>query len=172
MTLYGGVFYLISVVLLISTAMAITRRNLVHAVVYLVISFFATALLFYLLGAPFLAALEVIIYAGGIMVLFLFIVMMLRMDTTKADPSFKRRWAFPIVLSVISLTAGAILLAAHQDIGGGLEAAMASPAEFGRFIMQEYWLPVEIVSYLLLVGLVGAYYLGKKETTPGDKPGA
>ena len=66
-----------------STAIAITRRNLVHAVVYLVISFFGTAMLFYLFGAPLLAALEVIIYAGAIMVLFLFVVMMIRIESSE-----------------------------------------------------------------------------------------
>jgi NADH-quinone oxidoreductase subunit J len=59
--------------------MAVTRRNMVHAVLYLVLSFFGTAMLFYLLGAPFLAALEIIIYAGAIMVLFLFLIMMIRL---------------------------------------------------------------------------------------------
>ena len=60
--------------------MAVTRRDVLHAVVYLIISFIATGLIFYLLGAPFLALLEIIIYAGAIMVLFLFIVMMLRLN--------------------------------------------------------------------------------------------
>ena len=64
-----------------ATAVAITRRNLVHAVVYLIFSFFGTAMLFYLFGAPLLAALEVIIYAGAIMVLFLFVVMMIRVES-------------------------------------------------------------------------------------------
>ncbi len=77
MNLYAGIFYLLGAVILGATALAVTRRNVMHAIVYLVLSFFGTALLFYLLGAPFLAALEVIIYAGAIMVLFLFIVMML-----------------------------------------------------------------------------------------------
>ena len=73
------IFYLLAGLIVASTSMAVTRRNMVHAVLYLVLSFFGTAMLFYLLGAPFLAALEIIIYAGAIMVLFLFLIMMIRL---------------------------------------------------------------------------------------------
>ena len=82
MNIYAVMFYVLGAVIVGATALAITRRNVMHAIVYLVLSFFGTALLFYLLGAPFLAVLEVVIYAGAIMVLFLFIVMMLEI---KAD---------------------------------------------------------------------------------------
>ena len=92
MTIYTAIFYILAAVIVVSTAMAVTRRNLVHAVVYLVASFFGSALLFYLLGAPFLAALEVIIYAGAIMVLFLFIVMMLRIEESKRRVFPLRQW--------------------------------------------------------------------------------
>ena len=80
MTVHGIIFYLISALILVATGLAVTRKNMVHAVVYLVFSFFGSALLFYLLGAPLLAALEVIVYAGAIMILFLFIIMMLKME--------------------------------------------------------------------------------------------
>ena len=79
MTIYSIIFYLLALLILGSTAIAITRRNLVHAVIYLIFSFFGSAMLFYLFGAPFLAILEVIIYAGAIMVLFLFIVIMMKL---------------------------------------------------------------------------------------------
>ena len=75
MSLFAVIFYILAAVILAATAMAVTRRDPVHAVVYLVGSFFGSAMLFFLLGAPFLAALEVIIYAGAIMILFLFIIM-------------------------------------------------------------------------------------------------
>ncbi|MGD8302339.1 MAG: NADH-quinone oxidoreductase subunit J, partial [Desulfobacterales bacterium] len=67
MTLYAFIFYILAVAIVVTTGLAITRRNLVHAVVYLVFSFFGSAMMFYLFGAPFLAVLEVIIYAGAIM---------------------------------------------------------------------------------------------------------
>ena len=81
MTIYALLFYTIAVLILAATALAVTRKNLVHSVVYLVISFFGSAVLFYLMGAPLLAALEVIIYAGAIMILFLFIIMLLDLKT-------------------------------------------------------------------------------------------
>ena len=93
MNLYAIIFYLLAFIILAATALAVTRRNLMHAIVYLVLSFFGTALLFYLLGAPFLAVLEVIIYAGAIMVLFLFIVMMLEI---KPPETTRRRLPAPV----------------------------------------------------------------------------
>ena len=70
-------FYILGFIMLAATLLCITRRNPVHAVIYLVVSFFALAIMFYLLGAPLVAAFEVIVYAGAIMVLFLFVIMLL-----------------------------------------------------------------------------------------------
>ena len=104
MSLYAVIFYTLGTVILVSTALAITRRNVMHAVVYLVISFIATALLFYLLGAPLLAALEVIIYAGAIMVLFLFLIMMLEIGKSpKTTRAFLRQWLPALGLGAVSL---------------------------------------------------------------------
>ena len=94
MTLYGFLFYMLTAVIVVSTGLAITRRNLVHAVVYLVLSFFGSAMLFYLFGAPLLAALEVIIYAGAIMILFLFIIMMLKVGSLE-ERMFSLRQLLP-----------------------------------------------------------------------------
>ena len=163
MTPYGGIFYALSAIIVISTAMAITRRNSVHAVIYLVISFFTTGLLFYMLGAPFPAVMEVIIYAGGIMVLFLFIIMMMQLEQLRSVAAGRGQWIFPVVLAVVSLAAGAVMIVRDPANGLKLKAAMASPMSFGYHLMKEYWFPVEVVSYLLFVGLVGAYYLGKQE---------
>ena len=87
MTLYAIIFYILAAIVLAATVLAVTSRNVMHAIIYVVVSFFAMAPLFYLLGAPFLALLEIIIYAGAIMVLFLFVVMMLKIapSTTAAD---------------------------------------------------------------------------------------
>ncbi len=171
MTLYAVVFYLLAFVVLASTLLAITRREVVHAVVCLIISFMATALLFYLLGAPFLAGLEVIIYAGAIMVLFLFVVMTVRLESTegtKGEPL--RRWLPAFALSVVSFGAAGILLIQAPGIRGPLTPGMATPTAFGRYVFENLWFPVEIVSFLLLVGLVGALYLGKRESkAAGEK---
>ncbi len=163
MNLYAGTFYLLAAVTLGSTALAVTRRNVMHAIIYLVLSFFGTALLFFLLGAPFLAALEVIIYAGAIMVLFLFIVMMLEIRPAEQPwGSYLRQWLPAVVLGALSLAALVLII---LESGGdpSLPLAAAAPREFGRFLFQKYWFAVEIVSFLLLVALVGALYLGRRE---------
>jgi NADH-quinone oxidoreductase subunit J len=172
MTLYGIIFDLLAIITIISTVLAITRRLLVHAVVYLIISFLSTGLLFYLLGAPFLAALEVIIYAGAIMVLFLFIVMTLIVEQReqKRLENF-RQWIPAIVLGAISFLAAGVLIFEVPGSRETLSAAMTTPTAFGQFIFQNYWFPVEIVSFLLLIGLVGTLYLGRREPKVAeDKP--
>jgi NADH-quinone oxidoreductase subunit J len=192
MVLYETIFYTLSAVVLFSTLMAITRRNQVHAVVYLILSFFGTACLFYLLGAPLLAALEVIIYAGAIMILFLFIIMTMRTQqpSSRADegptisdnhrtnidstltqhstPSTRLypywlQWVVPGLLGAACLVATGFLILSAPNAKFQLMPAMASPAEFGWFLFKNYWFPVEIVSFLLLVALVGALYLGRKD---------
>lgn len=169
MTLHAVIFYVLAFVILASTLLAIIQRQVVHAVVYLIVSFFATGLLFYLLGAPFLAVLEVIIYAGAIMVLFLFIVMTVRVESdgdTKVEIS---RWLPAVVLAVISFFVGGILI---FEVPGGkmsLNTGMATPTAFGQFLFKSYWFPVEIASFLLLIGLVGALYLGRRESRKGSE---
>lgn len=160
-------------VILVATAMAITRRHAVHAVCYLIVSFFGTALIFYLLGAPLLAALEVIIYAGAIMVLFLFIIMMLRVEASPRTFGFHlRQCAAAIFLGFISFSVAATLIIADPSSGLKLKAATARPAEFGQFLFQYYWYPVEIVSFLLFIALVGALYLGRRDSPrDGDHAG-
>jgi NADH-quinone oxidoreductase subunit J len=169
-TLYGGLFYLVAIVILVSTLLAITRRQVVHAVVYLIVSFIGTAMLFYLLGAPFLAALEVIIYAGAIMVLFLFTVMTVRVESSEGvKGETLRQWMPAIVLSVISFLVGAVLIVEAPGSRADLNASMAAPTVFGQFVFKSYWFPVEIVSFLLLIGLVGALYLGRQESKKEGK---
>jgi len=164
MTLYAIVFYLLAIIIVAATGLAITRRHAVHAVCYLIFSFFGTALLFYLLGAPLLAVLEVIIYAGAIMVLFLFIVMMLQIETSAATSrDLLRQWAPAVVLGLISLGVAAALISAEPGSRLKLKTAMAAPREFGLYLFQHYWYPVEIASLLLFIALVGALYLGRRD---------
>ncbi len=172
MTFLQVVFYLLAGVVLAATVLAITRRVVVHAVVYLVISFLALAPIFYLLGAPFLALLEVILYAGAIMVLFLFIVMMLpREPSTPGLGALARQWWPALLLTGVSLTAMALVLFSLPLSQVPLIAAMASPRDFGRVLFEKYWLAVEIASFLLFVALVGAYYLGKSPAPAEEDSG-
>lgn len=171
MSIENIIFYLLAGIIFCATAMAVTRRNLVHAVLYLVISFFGSALLFYLLGAPFLAALEVIVYAGAIMVLFLFIIMMIDVHHDPHRHGALSEWLPAAVLSAVAALCGFVLL--HNDTLGreSLSSTMAAPKAFGLFLIQNHWLTVELVSLLLLVALVGALYLGKLRGRTGAPAG-
>jgi NADH-quinone oxidoreductase subunit J len=170
-TLYSVIFYTVSAVIVAATAVAITRRNPIHAVVYLVLSFLGSGILFFLLGAPFLAAVQVIIYAGAIMVLFLFVVMMFRIEKIEPRGYPWRQWGPALLGAVLFLSA--LVLVAFRDSGGGeaLELTMVSPASLGRFVFEKYWLAIEMISLLLFLGLLAAIHLGKgpqEETEPED----
>lgn len=169
MTLYSALFYLLAAEIVVSTGLAITRRDLAHAVVYLVFSFFGTALLFYLLGAPFLAALEIIIYAGAIMILFLFIVMMIRTDET-GEPLFRlRQWLPASALAAVYLVAVVLLAFGDPESGKTLALATVAPIRFGEFLFRKHWLAIEIASLLLLVAAIGALHLGKTDDDSAEK---
>ena len=163
MTLYAIIFYVLAAIILVTTGLAITRRNLVHTVVYLVFSFFGSAMIFYLFGAPLLAVLEVIIYAGAIMILFLFIIIMVKAETSE-------KWLFPIqqwlpiaLIAVVYFIIGAVIVSSAPGSRFMLEVALAKPKAFGEYLFQRHWLAIEIVSLLLLIALVGALYLGRKK---------
>ena len=155
-------FYILGFIMLGATLMCITRRNPVHAVVYLVAGFFALALMFYLLGAPLVAAWEVIVYAGAIMVLFLFIIMMLGLapQETPEGPGWQH-WA-PLALLSLSLMACTVLLVL-QDPNAGKELGgfYLAPQGLGEALFGRYAMAVEMVSFQLLFATIGAYMLGK-----------
>ena len=168
MSFYAIIFYILAAIIIAATVMAVTRRNVMHAIVFLVISFIGTALLFYLLGAPFLAVLEVVIYAGAIMVLFLFIVMMLEIkhDDRNLWP-FLRQWLPALTLAGVTFIVMFVFILLKSQSNISLPLVMASPVAFGRFLFQKYWLGVEIASYLLFVALVGGLYLGRGHRKSG-----
>jgi len=156
------VFYTASAVAIGATILMLTRLHAVHALLYLILSLLAVAVIFYDLGAPFVAALEVIIYAGAIMVLFVFVVMLLNLgeEAARADRALLKpsMWVGPMVLAAI-LLAEFVWLLAH---GSTPPTAVASigPAEVGMALFGRYLIGVELASMLLLGGLVGAYHLG------------
>jgi len=175
MSLYAVIFYLLAALILVATALAVTRKNPVHAVVSLIFSFFGSAMLFFLLGAPFLAALEVIIYAGAIMILFLFVIMMLRVDVAERTGFSPVRWMPSIAIGLLFLALSGLSVFRESGSAALITPAMASPREFGRFVFENYWLAVEIISLLLLLGLLAAVLLRKgresKEKLPGGGEG-
>ena len=171
MTFQTFIFYLVSALILTATGLAITRRNLVHAVVYLVISFFGSALLFYLLGAPLLAAFEVIIYAGAIMVLFLFIIMMLRGEALAETFYPGSQWLPAAGMALLFLAVGILTVVWDPAGSGPLQPAVATPARFGHYLFKQHWLAIEIISLLLLVALIGALLIAKRIDRPANHRG-
>jgi len=160
----GPVFYVTSAVVLLATLLAITRRNAVHALLYLVVSLLGTALALFLLGAPFAAALEVIIYAGAIIVLFLFAVMMLDLGREGVAREGRllrpRTWAGPALLAAALGALLVVVLARPQGLPPGF-ARPLGPEAVGRALLGPYLIGVELASLLLLAGLVGAYHLSR-----------
>jgi NADH-quinone oxidoreductase subunit J len=163
MNLHAITFYLTAGFIVAATGLAITRRNVVHAVVNLIFSFLGSAVLFYLLGAPFLAALEVIIYAGAIMVLFLFVIMMAGVDAVERAGLTLRRWAPAVVVGLLFVALSGLTLFTDPQGRALLHTAFVPPKRFGQFVFQNYWLAVEILSLILLVALVAVVELGRSK---------
>ena len=163
MTLYGAIFYLLGIVILTATGLAVTRRQPIHAVLYLIVAFLSTAALFFLLGAPLLAAFMVIVYAGAIMVLVLFVIMLLQQSAW--EKGLLSEWGPATLLGVVVLAVAVAMV--FKDPGSKivLQGAVAQPRDFGRFLFDRYWLAVEVVSILLLVALVAIVHLGKRRDT-------
>ena len=154
-------FYILAAVMILATLLAISERHPVHAIVYLVTSFFALAGIFYLLAAPLVAMFEVIIYAGAVMVLFMFVIMMLDLG----HPDEARRpslmiWVLPLLLTAVVL-ASVVTAATLRSLHGGscLEIGVR---EFAAALFGRYGVAVEVISMQLLFAVVGALYLGRK----------
>jgi NADH-quinone oxidoreductase subunit J len=168
----NAVFYIAALVAVLATAMVITRANVVHALLYLIVSLLAMALIFFVLGAPFVAALEVIIYAGAIMVLFLFAIMTLNLGqhSVVQESQWMRpaSWIGPSLLTLVLLAE--LIYVFLSGPAQPADAALIEPRALGIALFGRYLLAVELVSLLLLAGMVGAYYLGRHEGPEG--PGA
>ena len=164
------VFYAAAAVAVFSTAMVITRLNAVHALLYMITSLLAVALVFVTLGAPFVAVLEVIIYAGAIMVLFVFVVMMLNLGEAAIEQEKgwlePALWRGPAALAAVLLVQLLYIFLAGRGGGAMAESSaitVVEPKEISLALFGPYLLGVELASFLLLAGLVGAYHLGRRE---------
>ncbi len=162
----NSTFDISAVVAILATVMTITRASAVHALLYLTVSLLAVALVFFVLGAPFAAALEVIIYAGAIMILFVFVIMMLNVGDVAAD--LERAWLTPSIWIGPSFLA--VLLAVELCVvvvAGGYSHRAGSVVDaraVGAALVGPYMLAVELASFLLLAGLVAAFHLGRSIT--------
>ena len=156
-------FYLAGAIAVISTAAVILQTNIVHALLYLILSLLSVAVVFYVLGAPFAAVLEAIVYAGAILVLFLFVIMMLNLGHRTRDQERSwlspGMWIAPVIMAALLLGQ---LLNVMSGLDHGVEVVRVGVLEVSALLFGPYVLAVELASILLLAGLVSAYHLAKK----------
>ncbi len=165
-----GLFYLAALIAVIASLKVVTGKNTVHALLYLVISLLAVAVCFYLMGAPFAAGLEVIVYAGAILVLFVFAVMMfgLGLDETMHAPQSKglSLWFGPMLLAALLLIE-LVFVIDNSELKLQLSNQVVDAKQVGILLYGPYLLAVEIASFLLLAGLVAGYHYAKPEHQGG-----
>jgi NADH-quinone oxidoreductase subunit J len=155
-------FYIAAAIAILTTMLVITHKNAVQALLYLAVSLISVAVIFYDLGAPFIAGLEVIVYAGSIIVLFIFVVMMLNLGkrATAAEAALLNpaMWIGPVALAAILIGEMAYLL--EHGVMAVPAASVVIPRAVGIALYGPYLIGVELSSMLLMAALVGAYHLG------------
>ena len=159
------IFYFLSIMALFSAVMVLVSKKPIHSVLFLTLTFFAIAGHYVLLNAQFLAVVHVIVYAGAIMVLFLFTVMLLNLNNDERSP--KSVW-----VKIMAIAAGGMLMLTLIGVFRGYDIKSAHDPlttqiglvkELGRILYHEYLIPFELSSVLFLTAMVGAVLLGKKE---------
>ena len=157
-------FYIAAAIAIISTIMAISGRNAIHSLLYLILSLLSISVVFYLLEAPFIAALEVIIYAGAIMVLFVFVTMMLNIGLERTQERkwlYSQMWIIPSILAAILIIDLIFALKNMPIVLVGKQ--LIQPKQVGISLFSTYLLAVEIAAILLMAGVIGAYHLGSQK---------
>jgi len=164
----AALFYFIACLTIISALFVVLNRNPVYSAVMLVFCFFSLAALYVLLEAYFVAVLEIIVYAGAIMVLFLFVIMLINVGKEIAATSIMvKAKVLPFVL-VVLFSLNIILLILWRNEGlhqSNTISSVGSITAIGQALFTKYLLPFEIASLLLLVALIGTVYLAKKRVS-------
>jgi len=164
------VFYLFAAVAVIASLLVIAQRNPIYSVLLLIASFGALSGLYVLLDAPFVAVIQIIVYAGAIMVLFLFVVMLLNAPHEDTDyderahplmrPGARR---FGAVLAAVLIVELVWALTRHGESGVFAGGSVSSVSAIGRLLFTDYAFPFEVTSVLILVAMVGAVVLARRE---------
>ena len=162
----NSLFYLAAGVAVIASLKVVTGNNTVHALLYLVVSLLAVAVCFYLMGAPFAAGLEVIVYAGAILVLFVFAILMFGLgqdETINAPKNSSGINMFGAMLLAFALLVELVVIINNAEIQQSLHVKVISSKTVGIMLYGPYLLAVEIASFLLLAGLLAAYHYAKPD---------
>lgn len=159
-------FLVLALAAVVTAVLMLINRNAVYAALFLILNFSTVALLYLILGASFIAFSQVTVYAGAIMILFLFVIMLLGAEQLPTGENL--RWQRPavITLAVIILIEAAVVLVTRGGNPPALAAApsnYAGPVEIGMALFNQYTLPFEVTSVILLVAVIGAIVLTKKE---------
>src|ERR1035437_155515 len=161
-------FYFFAALAVISAVMVVTRRNVVQSAIFLITALLATAGIFLQLHAEFLFLVQVILYTGGIMVLFIFVIMLVSVDVSLNQVQFNRQWWLGLLLALVlgaQLTIAVAVGRSGLPLGEPASAKMLEPSTqlVGHVLFSEYVLPFEIASILLLVAMIGAVVMAKKK---------
>jgi len=169
MTVTTGLFYVFSTIMLLAAFRVITARNPIHAVLFLVLTFFQAAMIWMLLKAEFLSITLVLVYVGAVMVLFLFVVMMMDINMENLRHGFWKHFPFAAIVGVvIALEMSAVLMGGFrvvEDPAGSVGAAAPAAAnvsntkELGKLLYTQYLYPLEVAAAILLVAMIAAIAL-------------
>jgi NADH-quinone oxidoreductase subunit J len=158
-------FYLLAAIMVIGGILVITRKSAVHSALALILTLLAQAALYLMLYAPFVAGVQIILYAGGIMVLFLFVIMLVSIERTEKERVFNKQW---VVGSIAALALGGLFISVYAK-GKAIFPTNPRPGLEGQNIQLvgtmlygQYMFPFEIASLLLLVAIIGAVVMAKK----------
>src|SRR6202167_3246633 len=158
-------FYFLLGITLISGVLVITRKNAVHSALALILGLLAQAGLYLMLYAPFVAGVQIILYAGGIMVLFLFVIMLVNLERAQKEEQFNKQWLVGLLAAV---ALGGLLMAVYLKGSTLFTEHIAQPVEnsntqqIGVMLYGNYMFAFEIASLLLLVAIIGAVVMAKK----------
>ena len=164
-------FYIFAAIAVVSAILVITQHNVVHSAAFLGATLFAVAGIFLTLHAEFLAGVQVIVYVGGILVLFVFVIMLISVERAVHERQYNRQWVVALITSVIligeigyGLYRGKDSLVLPTAIPPVSAVVAGNSEQVGTSLYTSYLLPFEIASILLLVAIVGAVVLAKRRT--------
>ena len=167
-TLQISFAYLAGMITVLSV-LVVTRKHPVHSIVWMLVLFVHIAALYLFLNAEFLAAVQIIVYAGAILVLFLFVIMMLNLRKEETERKFQRQWPMGVIIGVVFMAFLVMILSKFTVLPRlgkySVEYVQAdgSMMTIGKVLYSEYLLPFEIASLILLVAIIGAVILGKRK---------
>jgi NADH-quinone oxidoreductase subunit J len=163
-------FYALAAVILGCGVLVVTARNTVHGALFLVANFLCVAVVYVMLGAEFLAVIQILVYAGGIVVLYLFVVMLVNLRGLPGVPPDRRRRSrlgFAVAVVMLAEITAILVSSAGRPVpaaAGAVESLPAGNTEMiGMLLYTDYLVPFELASVLLLVAMVGAILLARKE---------